>query len=213
ASNTTHLGAQDFWSSGNMHAHLNYLLRTSEASARLWIDTLFFRASAILRESSATDTMVLHLEPSSRHPSNTSTSGIIGYVAMTVPKKQLSRFKRFARSANFESQQKRFSGFFIAEAKSSPEPLAKHLPQALAEQYACALQLNKTILRGVLTDGQRWIFTIVKCKPDGGVIYRRSPQLTIDLDHTIGEPSTVRSPGIVDIIVAILANSVRKFTP
>jgi hypothetical protein len=28
ASNTTHLGAQDFWSSGNMHAHLNYLLRT-----------------------------------------------------------------------------------------------------------------------------------------------------------------------------------------
>jgi hypothetical protein len=34
------------------------------------------------------------------------------------------------------------SGFFIAEAKSSPEPLAKHLPQALAEQYACALQLE-----------------------------------------------------------------------
>jgi hypothetical protein len=75
------------------------------------------------------------------------------------------------------------------------------------------LHASKTILRGVLTDGQRWIFTIVKCKPDGGVIYRRSPQLTIDLDHTIGEPSTVRSPGIVDIIVAILANSVRKFTP
>ncbi|KAJ6561063.1 hypothetical protein DFH09DRAFT_1316186 [Mycena vulgaris] len=217
AANKTHLGTKDFWNSSNLHAHLNYLMRTvpqmSEASARLWIDTLFFRASAIICETSATETTVLHLEasvPSSEHSStpNTSTSGIIGYVAMTVPKKQLVNVLQAPQILS--PGRNGLSGFFTAEAKPSYEDLAKHLPQALAEQYACAIQLGTAILRGVLTDGQRWIFTIVKCNPNGGAIYRRSHQLNIDLDLEIGEPSTVRSPGTVDIIVAILADSIRN---
>ncbi|KAJ7940498.1 hypothetical protein B0H13DRAFT_2260684 [Mycena leptocephala] len=160
-----------------------------EAAARLWIDTVFFRASSLIPSS---DALVLHLEggvPSMRRSRSAITvSGVIGYIAIAVPKSEL--------------------GLFTAEAKQAGGPLEAHLPQALAKQYACAIQLKKKILRGVLTDGEHWIFTVVTCKDSDtrGATFRRSFKLKTNFVTAVtGGPRTVYRDTI-DLIPAILAD-------
>ena len=74
--------------------------------------------------------------------------------------------------------------------------LQDHVPHAVCETYACAKILQsviflsqsvlnfshqiprKDVIHGALTDGQDWIFIILKMKPDGnGGVYVQSDEL------------------------------------
>jgi hypothetical protein len=71
--------------------------------------------------------------------------------------------------------------------------------------------LRKKILRGVLTNGEHWIFTVVTCKDSdtGGATFRRSFKLKTNFVTAVtGGPRTVYRDTI-DLIPAILADFVR----
>ncbi|KAJ7447235.1 hypothetical protein FB451DRAFT_1536484 [Mycena latifolia] len=134
----------------------------------------------------------------------------LDFLERTVP-----RF-RFVKARVLEQPQiaslHGLTGLFTAEAKQDDGPLDAHLPQALAEQYACAIQLKKKILRGVLTNGEHWIFLVVTRKDSdtGRATFRRSPKLTINfITAMTGGPRTVYRDTI-DLIPAILADFVRN---
>jgi hypothetical protein len=108
ATQRNEMGENTLWSLENYVQQLNFLERTvprnvrrttlnhpcyglmrhyCEAAARLWIDTVFFRASSLIPSS---DALVLHLEagvPSLRRSrSSITVSGVIVYIAIAVPK-------------------------------------------------------------------------------------------------------------------------------
>ncbi|KAF8723412.1 hypothetical protein AX14_009327 [Amanita brunnescens Koide BX004] len=57
--------------------------------------------------------------------------------------------------------------FCVTEAKGPDQRLESHIPQALAELYACAKHQEKRIIRGALTNGHEWIFFILKLDEGG----------------------------------------------
>ncbi|KAJ7919309.1 hypothetical protein B0H13DRAFT_249913 [Mycena leptocephala] len=221
------MGENTLWSLENYVQQLNFLERTvprnvrrtilnhpcyglmrhsCEAAARLWIDTVFFRASSLIPSS---DALVLHLEagvPSLRRSrSSITVSGVIIYIAIAVPKSKLMTVLSKPQIGSLHG----LTGLFAAEAKHDG-PLEAHLPQALAEQYACAIQLKQKILRGVLTNGEDWIFTVVTCKGSdtGGATYRRSLKLKINFFPAItgGLRTVYRKTIDFKLIPAILAD-------
>ncbi|KAJ7503028.1 hypothetical protein B0H11DRAFT_1987517 [Mycena galericulata] len=209
-SQRANLGANHVWTAKNMHDHLNFLERTvpkqAEGSARLWINTLFFRASAMLPEDSP-GVVVLHLEASvPTKQMATSVSDIVDYLVITVPEERICHVLEGPQLRSSASRTS-LSGLFVAELKFARGDIIEYLPEVLVKQYACALRLERPALRGVLTDGHRWVFTILKCKPNGGAIYRTSNILSLDFDMNVHGPNKVR-PGNVDLIVAILADSI-----
>lgn len=81
-------------------------------------------------------------------------------------------------------------GFFVCQGKL--EDLHLHIPQAVADLYACAKRLKyerpspllipfrKTTLRGALTNGNQWYFILLKLNDDGvGATYQYTQQFSI----------------------------------
>ncbi|EIM81866.1 uncharacterized protein STEHIDRAFT_114557 [Stereum hirsutum FP-91666 SS1] len=81
---------------------------------------------------------------------------------------------RFSRDITFLRTRTTTPGFFIAEAKASTPHLVDYVPQAVAEMMTCA---KRTHLRGVLTNGELWVFVIVIRNPEcpGGGYYTSPP--------------------------------------
>ena len=132
--------------------------RQTEASARAWIDAFFFRATAML---SPDKRMVLTMEyavPSVNiGPSNINISGLIDYAAIIANKKNASKstvefsqyptssfslgiFRQDPRLLTIKRNMGNSTGLFVVEAKLH-EP-ANHIPQAVAELFACAKHLK-----------------------------------------------------------------------
>lgn len=174
---TSLLGNDQLWCSDNMYRHLTMLerqvSRKTEASARAWIDTFFFRAMAMVPP---TERMVLNMEytvpsPTIRPQSFGTISGRTDYTAIIA--KPGAATVLLTTTEILSLQRYIPSGFFVAEGKSGE--LTRYIPQAVAEIYACAKNLQKDILRGALTNGREWIFLIVFCKKDGdGATYKES---------------------------------------
>ncbi|KAJ7709640.1 hypothetical protein B0H17DRAFT_1324529 [Mycena rosella] len=179
------LEGSHYMTSELMHRHLamlkNLVPRTSEAAARLWIDTIFFscRVHAI-------------------HPSSdTFLTGKVDYTAV-VASKDMAEW--IHKTPAIDTLKRRTAiGFFVTEGKL--DSLYAHLPQACADLYAAAKKIRKPILRGALTNGNEWFFIILKVNPDGhGGSYKYSLPLSIVPLHPTKQPS---GP---DLIAGILAD-------
>ncbi|KAJ6586217.1 hypothetical protein B0H10DRAFT_2095408, partial [Mycena sp. CBHHK59/15] len=185
------LGQDEHMSPQNMQRHLSMLStlvpRTSEASARLWIDTLFFRAAAMVPPNKS---MILNIEyniPSTAiYPtSSTSIGGKIGYTAIVADKKAAPFI---FSTPQILSMKRRFpTGFFVTEGKLGC--LDDHLPQAFTEMYEFAKTMEKDILRGALTNGHQWFFLILHLNQDGeGATYKQTLPFTILPSDNPAEP-------------------------
>ena len=169
---TSLLGCDQLWCSDNMYRHRTILelqisrtvcqllfiswptfnyTRQTEASARAWINTFFFRAMAMVPP---TQWMVLNMEytgpPTRIRPQSFATiSGRTYYTAIIAkpgaasesfwlgPADKLVSFSAaLLTNTQILSLQKHIpSGFFVAEGKSCE--LARYVPQAVTEIYGC----------------------------------------------------------------------------
>ncbi|KAJ6486196.1 hypothetical protein C8R47DRAFT_533024 [Mycena vitilis] len=211
-SRSTTLGEGQFWSATNTRSHVNFILRTvpieSGAAARLLVDALFYRAASMFPADS-TKAMVLHLEaraPDTKvdEESSTSIHGFIDYVCLVVERDKILDTMESLAIATLRGG---VGAFFTAEAKKKLE-LPVHLPQALAEQYACAIQLKVPILRGALTNGVEWVFTVVYVDRNGGGTYRRSNVMQLPLETSLWDPPTLSQDPKLDIIALVLHDSI-----
>jgi hypothetical protein len=145
--------------------HLTQVLLQNEAGARLWIDAIFFRVSAMV---SGNKGMVLNLEqhvPSVAIPvpdqaRSLNICGTIDYAALTTDPYEhgasvLSiylialRFsvESFIQTSHFQFiKHKNPNVLFVAVAKPGSGTLAHHVPQAVAEMYASAKYLKYDIV-------------------------------------------------------------------
>ncbi|KAI9573877.1 hypothetical protein HD554DRAFT_2310459 [Boletus coccyginus] len=204
------LGGDTYMSSEDMYRHLNLLENlvptTNEAGARLWIDTIFFRVSAML---SGSKRMVLNLKehipsvgisvPGQTCPLK--ITGAVDYAALTM---DIPKHHSFIRNSLFQFVKRQDpNGLFVTEAKQEGVSLAQHVAHAVAEMYASAKYLAKSILRGALTNGHDRIFLILYLNEDGtGRTYTESPVIKMRVSDNY--PYSVLSPG-PDIIAGILA--------
>ncbi|KAF9486035.1 hypothetical protein BDN70DRAFT_847029 [Pholiota conissans] len=162
------LGENSFWSSKNFNLQLellkNLIPRTNEACARVWIDTFFFRASAMLPPAQR---MVLNLEqeiPATtvKPLGRTTLSGFVDYTVVVTNRVAAATLFQIPTLTTIKMLS--CSGFFVIEAKIN-DP-GKHIAQAVCEIYTCGKYLGKQILRGTLTNGSDWIFIIVRINAD-----------------------------------------------
>ncbi|KAF9643708.1 hypothetical protein BDM02DRAFT_1362680 [Thelephora ganbajun] len=204
-------GGDTYMSSKDMYRHLNLLEnlvpRVNKEGTRLWMNTIFFRVSAML---SGGKSMVLNLGqnippvsvlvPGQAH--SLRIAGRINYTALTM---DLHEHHLFITSSPFQFMKpKTLNGFFVAEAKRGGAPLTKHIAQVVAEMYASAKYLKEGIIRGALTDGHNWIFLILYLNEDGiGGTYMQSPPIKMQASDNY--PYYVLSPG-PDIVAGILAH-------
>ncbi|KAN0128028.1 hypothetical protein V8E53_013051 [Lactarius tabidus] len=204
--------AQDgrtYMTSEDMYCHLNklenLLSQTNVAGTRLWIDAIFFRASAML---SGNKCMVLNIEqqipsvctsvPGQTHSLN--ISGMIDYAAfITDP----LHHRSFIQTSYIQYvRQQNLNGLFVTQAKQEGVLLDRHVPQAVAEMYASAKYLNKGILRGAVTNGCEWVFLIFYLDKDGiGGTFVKSPIIEIRASNSY--PYHILPPG-PDIVAGIV---------
>ncbi|KAF5381638.1 hypothetical protein D9615_005460 [Tricholomella constricta] len=209
---TISLGQDEFWSSANLYRQLHVLEGllpgTKEASSRAWIDTFFFRVSAMLPPSQR---MVLNMEHTASattiSPSSSSTlSGFVDYTVVVADQRDAAFFRdtpdlnilKFLRA----------TGFFVIQAKLNNP--SHHVPHAVAEIYACGKFLQKKILRGALTNGRDWIFILVTFNDNfDGATYKQSD--VISIIHNEDSDGKIVIPGPrPDLIAAILLHWVEN---
>ncbi|KAF8188014.1 hypothetical protein BJ912DRAFT_1059572 [Pholiota molesta] len=192
---TRELGVAELWSNGNMYKQLAFLSNTcsnmNEASARLFIDTFFFRVAAML----PSDQRVVVMLEKQVHPARPreskmdSVSGVIDYTALVT-------------NADLASI---YLAFFTAEAKASHSHgilLLDHIPQALVELVACAKHLEHAHIRGALTTGDQWIFLAV----DLDILPEEA------LDVTVPATSDRHDPAVIaGILSSWVPNSFSEF--
>ncbi|KAN0131834.1 hypothetical protein V8E53_010362 [Lactarius tabidus] len=186
-------GQNEVWSSEILRGHLDmldgYVGSGNEAGARARIDAFLCHVMAMLPslpDPWADRRLVLNLEkpiPSIlAGASNLSTlSGTLGYAAVVVDKSIVLCF-------------------FVVEAKAYG--LRPHIPQAVGELYACARHFQKKALRGTLTNGQSWIFLIVRLNEGDGASYIQSTEIKLK-DGSLTPPTP-------DLISAILLSWITK---
>ncbi|KAI9509432.1 hypothetical protein F5148DRAFT_1187990 [Russula earlei] len=204
---TAALGQSELWSSANLYRQLHLLEslvpRTTEASARAWIDAFFFRASAML---SPTKRMVLNMEhvvpATTISPSSLSTlSGFVDYTAIVGSQRIAAILLRSPQLHILRSHMP--SGFFVIEAKLS-DP-SDYVPQAVCEMYACGKLLQKKVLRGALTNGRDWIFLLIKLDDNyDGASYNQSSVVQLSTTRSTDGQPVITKPW-PDLIAGILA--------
>ncbi|KAF8809038.1 hypothetical protein BYT27DRAFT_7188131 [Phlegmacium glaucopus] len=205
AAKSAELGKNEHWSSDGLYRHLCLLKklvpRANEAAARIWIDAFFFRASAMVPDGKQLVLSVEQNVPSTavNLRSSDTLSGYIDYAAVTADTYGAEDFLFRPRLSILKDNTDH--RFLVAEAKTRFTVLEGHVPQTLGEMYATAKQLGKDIIRGAVTEGQAWIFLILKINPDGnGGVYLQS-QERIELSMNEPEISRIRC----DVISGIIA--------
>ncbi|KAF8327639.1 hypothetical protein F5887DRAFT_1083685 [Amanita rubescens] len=172
---TVELGMNEHWSSEGLYRHLCVLQklipRANEAASRAWIDSFFFRASAMVSQGRQ---LVLSIEQ--RVPASTVKPFSFSTIAIGVSASGAEKYLAWPRLGVLQDFD---HTLFVSEAKASNISLENHVPQAVCEMYACAKQLEKNIIRGAVTDGHNWIFLVLKMESNGdGAIYAQSLQRT-----------------------------------
>jgi len=169
--------------------------KTNEAAARIWINAFLFRASAM---SPPDKKLVLSVEQgvsaTAVQPSSFTT--VSGYVDYAVVVAAVDDAEIFLRHPVLEKLKGRET-LFILEAKTMESSLANHVPQAVSEMHACAKKLGKRIIRGALTQGQDWIFIVLRMNDDGfGAEYAESGVIGL-MDRGLLGNSVVSLPGCI----------------
>ncbi|KAF8067907.1 hypothetical protein FPV67DRAFT_1416207 [Lyophyllum atratum] len=210
-STTTSLGEGQLWTSENFYRQLHLLEtlvpRTTEATARAWIDTFFFRVSAMLPEDKR---MVLNM--SSHHSSNLATiSSRVDYTAFVGSKNVAEVFLERPHLHILKTYMKKDvpSGFFVVEAKVGVKLLvdiSDHVPQAVSELYACGRFLRTKVLRGALTDGHSWVFLLMKFNENfDGAVYQETKTVRFTTTELSDGKIVINKPW-PDVIAAILSH-------
>ncbi|KAK2463859.1 hypothetical protein APHAL10511_004164 [Amanita phalloides] len=190
---TSSLKEDDLWSSNNLYRQLNLLenliARSTEASARAWIDAFFFRATAML---SSDKCMVLTME--------------YAVPSVNIANKKNARiFRQDLRLLTIKRNMGDSTGLFVVEAKLH-DP-ANHIPQAVAGLFACAKHLNKQVVRGALTNGREWIFLLVKLNDDGnGASFMQSDIIHLNVRQEVLSGPQVMIRPFPDLIAGILSH-------
>ncbi|KAG6916734.1 hypothetical protein DXG01_005554 [Tephrocybe rancida] len=125
------VGKDQFWSSAGMYQHLALLERLiprdNEAASRAWIDTFFFRASAMVGPEQR---MVLDMENcipvTAINPLSLAT--ISGYTNYTALVAEADIIETYLDAPNIESARILGTGFFVTEGNHGP--LHLYVPQA-----------------------------------------------------------------------------------
>ncbi|KIJ51002.1 hypothetical protein M422DRAFT_204014 [Sphaerobolus stellatus SS14] len=207
---TTSLGQDKLWSSPNMYRQLHLLEslipRTTEASARAWIDAFFFRASAMLPEAKRMVLNMEHAVPATTiSPSSLRTlSGFVDYTAVVASERTADFFLTtpHLHILRTPTQHSMPSGFFVTEAKLHNP--SEHIPQAVSEMYACGKLLQKKVLRGALTNGRDWIFLLMKFNDNyDGASYMHSPVIQLTTTKDLNGRVVISEPW-PNLIAAIL---------
>ena len=117
---------------------------------------------------------------------------------------------------------------FVNEAKKFDVPLEDFIPQTVAEMYACAKALelvvghlkptcslthyfrSKSVVRGALTNGNYWIFIIVRLKGDGATYHKTATRFSL-----LGYPNPtmeVIEKDACDLLAGIIVHWVRIYS-
>ncbi|KAF8237674.1 hypothetical protein L208DRAFT_1421509 [Tricholoma matsutake] len=209
---TTSLGEDELWSSANLYRQLlvleTLIPRTTEASARAWIDAFFFRVSAMLPPNQRMVLSMEHAVPATTiSPSSLSTlSGFVDYTAVVASQRAAANFLTSPHLYVLKSQMP--SSFFVVEAKLFNP--SDHVPQAVCEMYACGKLLQKKVLRGALTNGRDWIFLLIKLNDDyDGASYKQSSVIQLRTSESLSGQLAITEPW-PDLIAAILSHWIEK---
>ncbi|KAF8156537.1 hypothetical protein B0H34DRAFT_709530 [Crassisporium funariophilum] len=207
------VGSVAAWSADHLVRHLGLLLERvaspMEASARVWIDPFFFRACAMMPPDKK---MALSLEQVVPHTvvsldGKTTFGGYIDYAAHTVNAQDFDDFRdNFLAFASLSGIKMYDHAIFISEAKAKAATLQNSVPQAVGEIYAIMKTLGKPTMRGVLTNGEKWIFILLKVAAEGhGASYWISKELTVTYID-INDQATSISANAVALISGILTH-------
>lgn len=210
---TTSLGQNELWSSTNLYRQLllleSLVPKTTEATARAWIDAFFFRASAMLPSNKAMILNMEHVVPATTiSPWSLRTiGGFIDYTAIVADECDAPLFLTSPRLEYLRTLPMP-SGFFVKEAKIYN--ISDHIAQAVCEMYACGKYLQKKVIRGALTNGREWIFIFMEFNDNYyGASYQRSN--VVKFETTTDSDGQLVIPGLwPDIIAAILSHWIQN---
>ncbi|KAK0434304.1 hypothetical protein EV421DRAFT_1740954 [Armillaria borealis] len=204
---TIDLGQDQFWSSNNLHRHLNGLEmlvpQTSEANARSWIDAFFFRASAMVPTGMR---MVLNMEhtiPATvLHPTTSTTlAGQIDYSAI-VAEEGVAGKCYIGRSVDIDDPSS-FANWVLCDCSGARYPQGPCSASSGGDVWT--RKAVEKFLRGALTDGHQWIFLILHLNSDGnGGTFKRSVTVHLSVSGLPGGPQEVAKP-TADLIAGILS--------
>ncbi|KAJ7468588.1 hypothetical protein FB451DRAFT_1256667 [Mycena latifolia] len=182
------LGQDAHMSAENMQRHLSMLDTlvplTSDASARPWIDTLFFRAGAMVPTDKR---MILKIDPSPvmtpAYPM--ATGGKINYTAILADKQNAE----ITFHVPLPHRYRHLPTAFVVTGGPLEGVFADHLPLACADIYAWAKSMQKPIIRGAVTNGLEWFFIIMHLNQDScGATYKHSLPLALRASTTRIDP-------------------------
>ncbi|TFK23769.1 hypothetical protein FA15DRAFT_743803, partial [Coprinopsis marcescibilis] len=183
----------------------NLVPNSNKPGARLWIDVIFFRVSAMLSYNQDMDLNVEQPIPSIgvTVPGQThlKIGGTIDYAIVATESR---KYESFIQTSQFQYVKRQNPNpLFITKAKQEGVTLRNHIPQAVARMFASAkYRVRKEIARGTVTNGHEWIFIILYINQGGiGGTYATSPTIKIQVSERY--PFRVISPG-PDIIAGTL---------
>ncbi|KAI0058486.1 hypothetical protein BV25DRAFT_1919362 [Artomyces pyxidatus] len=187
------VGSDKFWSNDHFFQHLSFLLNTvageNEASARMVIDTFFFRSAAML-SSPQVVVMMLENPVTAVHPTlslNDTISGIIDYTVIVAKPSDAVNFLLSSPKMTAKYSDRTIA-FFAVEAKGNQNPLEDYLPRVLLQLVACAKYLKKSHIHGTLTNSFMWYFIAMELDADGNCAKHWKPQPVKWDVHDDGKP-------------------------
>lgn len=209
---TREKGATIMWSDDNMYKHLDFLLntsvRTSEAQARLIIDTLFFRAACMM-PSDKKVVMELEKRIAPNRPLASRLDTVFGVIDYTILLTSPDKHRNFLRGVPIEQFRQDAKGFGAWEViNEGASPFGAHIAQAVAKLVACATHLGHRHIRGAVTSGLCWVFIVVDMNEQGeGATYWQSNPVRVRYaDHkypaSISRTSDVWDPAFITAILS-----------
>jgi len=187
-----------------MYRRLEFLedsfLPTDEDATRFWVETFFFRVSGTLGNTEFVTLKRAEEIPPVLVPAlgKGFFLKLSGYVASVTDQQKHGALVKGPPAST------ELGGILVTEAKRRG-PLDLHLPQALLQMYALARYLEKTTIRGALTNGHQWRFIILHLNEGGsGGTYSESPVIEM---RAVKKRYRYRVPSPEpDIIAGVLAH-------
>ncbi|KAE9401740.1 hypothetical protein BT96DRAFT_817563 [Gymnopus androsaceus JB14] len=164
------IGKDELWSSAHMYLHLMLLERLvpreNESTSWPWIDTFFYRASAMVIPGKR---MVINIEHVM--PTSSMNTRFTYYTAVIA---ENSAAAAYHSNPGIASARMLKTGFFMTKAQKGP--LFEHIPHAVCQLYASSKHYSrKDTVCGALTNGHEWMFILLSLNKDGnGASYKLS---------------------------------------
>ncbi|KAG2064150.1 hypothetical protein BDR04DRAFT_1162883 [Suillus decipiens] len=204
---TTSLGQNELWSSKNIYRQLllleSIVPKTTEATARAWIDVFFFRAFAMLPANKAMILNTEHVVPATAiTPSSSWTiGGFVDYIVISSGPKFI-----YDISATLLPQDDNYAIRLLRYGSQVLESLGSYRAGSKENIFSA-----QKVIRGALTNGREWIFLLVKFNDnyEGASYYRTEDILTYDTAKgSAGRRVIIDSSP--DMIAAILSHWIQN---